>query len=567
MDSTEHVPDLSEEEKSFIVCASAVVLLAVAVACYHARVYCKHPYRSIFRFLRRRHHVTAGSRCLAKQVCAEKAILARKFSQYAAAMSTFGVISIMYNILLRMPRWMNGPTIWGLLCNAVISIAMTQLPTRYLSTSLDLLCIAWYLLMGFWQSPWTISMENLFAMNFISFVAIAIPVSTFAKHCAVVFFCQVGVLVLVVLRLVQEDMPATAGSIANPRTLVYTNLFFIGCGALVHFLSNSALCQHVELKILFHDNQTELNAASSLLELTCDAVVHLDSDFRIKDDSPQLAAILFRRAETLRGTKFTDLIAAGEAQSAAEDLWAGSRAEAPAHAFHTHLVDGCSSKFRTEIFQVKYTKMNGQKCHLLGLRDFTDDKPLALNSPEMAAAEAARVPRQVFAVSDRSEVPSYEMGSLTLNTEESYQDLQPSQPNNRVLSNGIAEQCLQISKKSVFLDINVDEKIVSAASAPFSANLVGRSLCEIFPHAFTGEIMHRLCDEARAFAKQEPNAELPDQVAAFEGMPLFVAPRHLEISGMMKVMLRDTGHLHVILSFAPPVSSQGSTLPGTQLAL
>ena len=29
------------------------------------------------------------------------------------------------------------------------------------------------------------------------------------------------------------------------------------------------------------------------------------------------------------------------------------------------------------MLQVKYTKMNGQKCHLLGLRDFTDLKSLA----------------------------------------------------------------------------------------------------------------------------------------------------------------------------------------------
>ena len=48
---------------------------------------------------------------------------------------------------------------------------------------------------------------------------------------------------------------------------------------------------------------------------------------------------------TLRGTKFTELIAT-DCQSRAEEML--KEAQAPAHAFHTQLVDGCSSRFRTE---------------------------------------------------------------------------------------------------------------------------------------------------------------------------------------------------------------------------
>ena len=65
--------------------------------------------------------------------------------------------------------------------------------------------------------------------------------------------------------------------------------------------------------------------------------------------------------QQIQGTKFTDFIAAADAERAAEDLLAGSRASAPAHAFHTNLVDGCSSKFRTEVFQAKSSAKKNQR--------------------------------------------------------------------------------------------------------------------------------------------------------------------------------------------------------------
>ena len=67
----------------------------------------------------------------------------------------------------------------------------------------------------------------------------------------------------------------------------------------------------------------------------------------------------------------------GEAERAQEILMSRIRSDLAAHAFHTHLVDSYSSKFRTEVFQVKYAMMDGRECHLVGLRDFTDLKSLA----------------------------------------------------------------------------------------------------------------------------------------------------------------------------------------------
>lgn len=44
---------------------------------------------------------------------------------------------------------------------------------------------------------------------------------------------------------------------------------------------------------------------------------------------------------------------------------------------HPGLVDTCSSRFRTEVFQVRYQQVDGQVRHLIGLRDFTDQQSLA----------------------------------------------------------------------------------------------------------------------------------------------------------------------------------------------
>lgn len=510
-----------------------------------------------------------AARYLAEQMASEKIHLAHRFLQYTAGITMVGVIMLVYNMWMRNRRWMNGFGMWGMLVGFLVLVMLLLLPTFLRAYSLDPLCVIFHVLMGFWLSPWTISIENLFTLHTITFVTISIPVCTFAQHYTVLFLCQLSILALMVGRVVQEEFPLAEGRIGNPQTLIIVHLFFMGVGLVVHLLANSALRQHVESKIREGDSKTQLNAASALLELTCDAVVHLDEDFRIKSDSPQLAAMLFRQPETLKGTKFTDFIAAADAERAAEDLLAGSRASAPAHAFHTNLVDGCSSKFRTEVFQVKYTKMNGQKYHLLGLRDFTDVKPLAID-PQNAMARAARE----RSGSDDSQLDwrSYEMRSFTMH-EAPPQELSAVPPDtdsatSRVLSNGIVEHCLQIGDKNAFLDINVAEKLVSAASAP-CADVVGQSLCDIFPNSFTLDIIDRLYEDARAarraarasqgtLAKQEDvPTHLPDQVAAFEAMPLFLAhvpPQYFEISGVMKVVLQDTGQLHVILSFGQPVS-------------
>ena len=121
-------------------------------------------------------------------------------------------------------------------------------------------------------------------------------------------------------------------------------------------------------------SNTQLSAATALLNLTCDAVVELDEDGRLLSHSSSLAAVLMRNrpGATLEGTKFIDFVAPADSERVSELLENHGRDSkdtlAYAYAFRTHLVDSYASKFRTEVFQVKYTMESGETCHIIGLR-------------------------------------------------------------------------------------------------------------------------------------------------------------------------------------------------------
>jgi len=127
--------------------------------------------------------------------------------------------------------------------------------------------------------------------------------------------------------------------------------------------------------------ERELVAATSLLHLTCDAVVELGEDLRLTKHSPNLATMLLRNApgSTLEGIHFRDFLPPAEVARAEELLCQSVEVggQAAAQAFHTRMVDSCASQFRTEVFHVRYVDWNGATRHLIGLRDFTDQASLA----------------------------------------------------------------------------------------------------------------------------------------------------------------------------------------------
>ena len=445
---------------------------------------------------------------------------------------------------------------WSLLLTYVSLLTVHLMPSLVTASVLDFICLVAHGLMAFWLSPLgSPNFDDVFILQLVCFMMVQTVAVSIAAHYTGVLLSQGLVVGVVVWRMFAEtDFAAGPDTVANPRTLVLCNIFCTGAVVAIHNVANRLIRHTVETAMRASDSNRHLSAASALLELTCDAVCELDSDLKLQLHSQKLATMLLRRSGvSLEGRKLTDFIAPGEAERAQEILM--SQSDRAAHVFHTHLVDSYSSKFRTEVFQVKYAMMDGRECHLLGLRDFTDLKSLAgenatdaiQDESELVAASAESHGRgvHVLDVPERScELPP----GLDYwdNSSESDRSNATLERNER--ENGIVEKRLKYAHKDAFLEIDMDAEMVEAASAPF-CSLAGKSVSQSFASDFTRELLHRLREDAIQFNAQRKyqDFQVPDQVATFKATPIYVDRSITMASGVMKVSLTRYGGLKVIM--------------------
>ena len=162
------------------------------------------------------------------------------------------------------------------------------------------------------------------------------------------------------------------------------------------------LSYRIERSLQYKKMETDFNAASSLLHLTCDAVVELDADLRMTEHKASLSAMLLRcrSGGTLAGMDFTDLLAGAAEAGRVVELLRRFEDRPPesvnAQAFLTHLMDSDSNRFRTEVFQVMYHTPQGVARHLIGLRDVTDQDSLVGSK---VAESLSTSPRSITPVS------------------------------------------------------------------------------------------------------------------------------------------------------------------------
>ena len=266
---------------------------------------------------------------------------------------------------------------------------------------------------------------------------------------------------------------------------------FVPCALLAVNLTTLILTKQVDTKIQGQNTKAQLSAASALLELTCDAVVELDSDFRLLADSPHLATtLLLCPGACEKGRKFTDFVDHDEEERVSQ-LFEHPDA---ARAFYTHLSDSCGSKFRAEVFQVKYT-MDGEPCHLVGLRDLTDlnslGRDLAIGRPAWLDLEGP------------------------------------------------------MSSKISFMDVDMAKERIQCASVPFSS-LAGRPVEQVFANEAL-QLLRRVHGDAAEVLRSE--AQIMDQVVTYGDMPLTMQGRVVRISGAMKVSVTGEGQFHITMSF------------------
>eukprot|EP00438_Fugacium_kawagutii_P029910 Skav232656 [mRNA] locus=scaffold698:51246:54002:+ [translate_table: standard] len=403
-----------------------------------------------------------------RRICIERTWLARKLVWYILFWSCGGLLSFVAGY----GSWKSMAGHWVSLFRAGIFLAMVQSPRLITPGKLDLIYIVLQLTVVLDLLPLAAPSENLVLINFLGFLMLSFPACVCARYISVVAVGQGGIFAVVLLRCLSE------------------------------FPSN---------------NDAVVMGASSLMNLTCDAVVELDDSLKLMSPCPKLSTMLLGRGAGLKGTSFTDFVASSDAERAAEILLSTSENNGTAHAFHTHLVDSCCSKFRTEVFQVKYWMANGKQCHLLGLREFTDLKSLAGNATD--------------AIPDEHRAES-----------------------GKARSSGTKQ------RQEAFLVLDMEERVVDGASAPFS-QLTGLGLEEVF----SGEIISEL-EEIQQKAKSVTKTKLgtnaielshgesserpellSDEATFFKSMPLHMNSTVVDLAGLLKIYLSRLGQLQIIL--------------------
>jgi len=448
-------------------------------------------------------------------------------------------------------RWMTLQGTWSIIVAHSVLLIPYWKPSLLKPPCLNCCYIGVQLYIAFWISPWNATFDDMFVLELLGFALGSVPAAVMATNALVLLLGWFPVCGVVLLRVSTETDFAVAqpDTVVNPRTLIFINILFTGVLFVAYKLSTKLLQNSVESAIRENDSNSHRSAASSLLVLTCDAVCEIDSELKLLSHSNTLATMLLRQTgASLEGRKFTDFIAPGEANRA-EELLLTPRDDGAAYAFHTHLVDSCSSKFRTEVFQVKYAMMDGQECHLLGLRDFTDIKSLAGDNAADAIREGHSPHDDDWPPPTLGELDisgnadsrlSYQLGNFSSDASEASNETL-EQHNH---SNGIVEKRLMYAQKDAFLQIDMETETVDLASAPFE-NLIGKPISDSFASDFTKILLQRLCEHATRFRSE--HHKLPDQVATFTSMPIHVKDSLLTASGVMKVALTPFDRLKIIM--------------------
>ena len=102
---------------------------------------------------------------------------------------------------------------------------------------------------------------------------------------ALVALCSTLPVLLVAVRMATEDMPADAMILEIIGSVVTV---------LAAYCLQAILQYRTRRKLRYKKMASDLDAASYLLHLTCDAVVELDADLRMTEHTPALAAMLLR---------------------------------------------------------------------------------------------------------------------------------------------------------------------------------------------------------------------------------------------------------------------------------
>ncbi|CAE7814824.1 rsmI [Symbiodinium sp. CCMP2456] len=471
-----------------------------------------------------------------EEVCQLRVQMIPFYMMCCIVMSHLGLITGLSNVTR--DGWMQPGGYWTSFALCVANMTYLFNPRVVSKSTMNY----WYVLhMAFgalFLAPWSITPAQTLNASLSVLALIRLPAILVSTSPVLVVGCNLGVSALLLVRTMSETWAPACDLLQPALTLLSGEVLSLALTTSSAFALNGLLHHKVRRDTRHKNTTSQLLAASSLLSLTCDAVVELDADLKITKDSPQLATMLLRdrAGATVKGMRFTDLMPTEHEAERAYEILAGSYTETAAgpgreegihaNAFHTRLVDSCSSKFRTEVFQVAYSQVDGQVHHLIGLRDFTDQTALA-GEKAVDAKEGC-----VSSMIDEFSWEPAEKADPTGRDRSHGEDSSESEP-------GVQEMSVD---DTVFLYVDMQGLRVTAASLTV-AYMSGRDLGELFSENGL-KILQQVWEEA--------TGEQEDLMYPLHQLKVHCSDgQYSKISGRVEVAKAQTGEICLLLYFKP----------------
>ena len=127
-------------------------------------------------------------------------------------------------------RWMTLQGTWSIIVANILLLIPYWKPSLLEPPGLNCCYISVQLYIAFWMSPWSSSFGDIFVLELIGFALGSVPAAVMATNAVVLLLSWFAVFGVVLLRVSTETDFAVAepDTVANPRTLVFTNILFTG---------------------------------------------------------------------------------------------------------------------------------------------------------------------------------------------------------------------------------------------------------------------------------------------------------------------------------------------------
>ena len=447
--------------------------------------------------------------------------------------------------------WLSKSQLWTVLSGVVVVYLFSFVPVRFRPYTVHAFYVTMNCLALIMLLPSHCPRDQLMRTSMTAIIIFRVPSLLLTPRTLLVLAMGSGYLLMSFLRFTLEPVPETSGCAVDEQFRVRMEIYALLATTFLSFMVKSMVKRKVELSVDGSNLAKQLSAASSLLKLTCDAVLELDDNLRLTEHSPELSALLLHRpGSSMKEKRLTDFMKPEDAMRATQILSAGPshyETQISAHAFHTRLVDSCSSKLCAEVFQVKYTKHDGKEYSLLGLRDFTDVKPLsggnALDAFDLTVSTELPLSPATTATDTTLAV-----ASSVVSDDRDDRDLRADDVSS-VSAVSSSEESLKVRPRTVYMDIDTEGMLIHAASSPVMA-LSGSSLADVFPSPHTRLLLEQLRREADLFRSR--GEEPPGRVLNYEEMPVILNPGTVvRITGTMQITQARFGRTHVLMAFSP----------------